>query len=90
MRRWHDAYDKVAAHPGSADADDIRLTVAGKPDGSMPGYSVGDILCGWQSDDGRRRIGLFIENVTDRTYREPGSGVDGVGLNIGLTSSVRL
>jgi hypothetical protein len=55
MRRWHDAYDKVAAHPGSADADDIRLTVAGKPDGSMPGYSVGDILCGWQSDDGRRQ-----------------------------------
>jgi hypothetical protein len=35
-------------------------------------------------------IGLFIENVTDATYREPGSGVDGVGLNIGLTSSVRL
>jgi hemoglobin/transferrin/lactoferrin receptor protein len=88
--RWHDDYDDIATHPSDADADDIRMTVAGNPDGSMPGYGAVDFLCGWHSDDGRRRIGLFIENIADETYREPGSGVDGVGRNIGLTASVRL
>lgn len=88
--RWHDDYNDVARHPSDSDADDIRLTIAGDPDGSMPGYGVVDIMGGWVSDDGKRRIGLFIENVADETYREPGSGVDGVGRNIGVTAGVRL
>jgi hemoglobin/transferrin/lactoferrin receptor protein len=88
--RWHDDYDDVARHPGDADADDIRMTVAGRPDGSMPGYAVVDLLCGWRSDDGNRHIGFFVENLADETYREPGSGTDGVGRSIGITAGVRL
>ena len=56
----------------------------------MPGYAVVDILCGWRSDDGLRTIGVFVENIADKTYREPGSGVDGVGRSIGLTAGIRL
>ena len=88
--RWHADYDKVAAHPSDPDADDIRMTLAGNADGSMPGYAVVDILCGWRSDDGLRTIGVFVENIADKTYREPGSGVDGVGRSIGLTAGIRL
>lgn len=88
--RWHDDYDKVATHPSDADADDIRLTVAGNPDGSMPGYTVVDVMFGWRSDDGNHHIGFFIENIADKTYREPGSGTDGVGRSIGITGRVRL
>jgi hemoglobin/transferrin/lactoferrin receptor protein len=90
LTRWHADYDKVSAHPSDADADDIRMTVAGHPDGSMPGYAVYDILCGWRSTDRNRHIGLFVENLADKTYREPGSGTDGVGRSFGLTAGVRL
>ena len=88
--RWHADYDKVATHPSDADADDVRMTLAGNPDGSMPGYAVYDILGGWRSPDGNRHIGLFVENLADKTYREPGSGTDGVGRSFGLTAGVRL
>lgn len=92
--RWHDTYDDVSKGSpddpdDSGDADDIRLTVAGNPDGSMPGYGVIDLMVGWNSDDGNRSVSLFVENVGDKTYREPGSGVDGVGRNFGVTASVR-
>ena len=87
--RWHDEYDDVATHPSDSDADDIRLTVPGDPDGSMPGYGVVDIMGGWQSDDGKYRVGLFVENVADKTYRVPGSGADGVGRNFGVTAGIR-
>ncbi len=88
--RWHADYDRVATHPSDADADDIRLTIAGNPDGSMPGYAIHDILCGWRSTDGNRHIGLFVENLADKTYREPGSGTDGTGRSFGLTAGLRL
>ncbi len=87
--RWHDEYDEVATHPSNADADDIRLTVPGDPDGSMPGYGVVDIKAGWESDDGKYRIGLFVENIADKTYRTPGSGTDGVGRNFGINAGFR-
>lgn len=87
--RWHDNYDDVATHPSDSDANDIRLTVAGNPDGSMPGYGVVDLIVGWRSDDGNRSVSVFVENMGDITYREPGSGVDGVGRNFGVTASVR-
>ena len=83
--RWHDAYDDVAA----TDAGDVRLTVPGNPDGSLPGYGVLDLIVGWNSEDGRRRINFFIENLGDKTYREPGSGADGVGRNFGMAANVR-
>ena len=89
--RWHDDYDDVATHPSDADADDVRLTVAGNPDGSMPGYGVADLIVSWSDDKHHPGIGVsvFVENLADKTYREPGSGVDGVGRNIGLFASVR-
>lgn len=87
--RWHDDYDDVATHPSDADADDVRLTVAGNPDGSMPGYGVVDLLWGWRNDAGTRHITLVVENIADKTYREPGSGADGVGRSIGLTTGFR-
>lgn len=87
--RWHDDYDDVATHPGDSDADDIRLTVPGNADGSMPGYAAVDLLCGWRSDDGKREVSFFVENIGDRTYRAPGSGTDGAGRSIGTTASVR-
>lgn len=83
--RWHDTYDKVA--PG--DADDVRLTVAGKPDGSMPGYEIFDVMLGWESDDGRVSLSLFIENLADESYREIGSGADAAGRNLGMTAGLR-
>ncbi|MFO8027164.1 MAG: TonB-dependent receptor [Opitutales bacterium] len=92
--RWHDNYDDVSKgspdNPDdNGDGDDIRLTIPGNPDGSMPGYGVVDLLVGWQSDDGNRSVSLFVENIGDTTYREPGSGVDGVGRNFGITASLR-
>lgn len=86
--RWHDTYDDVATHPSDADADDLRLTVAGNADGSMPGYAVVDLVLGWQSTSGKRSVKFFVENVADKTYREPGSGTDGVGRNFGVTARV--
>ena len=56
----------------------------------MPGYTVFDVMCGWQSDDGNRHVGLFLENIADETYRDPGSGVDGVGRSVGVTAGMRL
>lgn len=92
--RWHDNYDDVSRGSpddpdDNGDGDDVRLTVAGNPDGSMPGYGVVDLMVGWQSDDGNRSLSVFVENIGDSTYREPGSGADGVGRNFGITASLR-
>lgn len=83
--RWHADYDDVA----SDDGEDIRLTVAGNPDGSMPGYEVFDVLLGWNSDDAKIRLSVFVENLADETYREVGSGADAPGRNLGVTAGLR-
>lgn len=87
--RWHDDYDDVADDPSDSDANDIRLTVAGSADGSVPGYGILDLQLGWKSEDGLLNFGFFVENVFDKTYREVGSGADGPGRNIGLTAGIR-
>ena len=87
--RWHDTYDQVAEDPTDPDSGDIRLTVAGDATGRMPGYGVLDFQIGWRSEDDRYSVAFFVENILDKTYREPGSGVDGVGRNIGVNASVR-
>ena len=87
--RWHDDYDEVADDPSDSDANDLRLTVAGSADGSLPGYGVLDLQLGWVSDDQLRSITFFVENVFDRTYREVGSGADAPGRNFGVNASVR-
>ena len=48
-----------------------------------------DLVFGWENDLGTRGVSIFVENLADKTYRDPGSGVDGVGRNFGLTASVR-
>ena len=88
--RWHDTYDDVAEDPSDPDSSDIRLTVAGDPDGSMPGYGVVDLQLGWRSEDRKFDVGIFVENILDKTYREPGSGVDGPGRNIGIVAGMRI
>ena len=87
--RWHDDYDDVATDPSDSDSSDVRLTTAGAPDGSMPGYGLVDISGGWQSDDKRRAITLIIENVFNKTYRVVGNGADGPGRNVLLAGQVR-
>jgi outer membrane receptor protein involved in Fe transport len=79
--RWHDAYDKVAA----SDSGDVRLTVPGDTTGAMPGYAVFDLQYGMQfKHDKNWSWNVFAENLLDKTYRIPGSGTDGAGLNLGL------
>jgi outer membrane receptor protein involved in Fe transport len=87
--RWHDDYDDVATDPSDSDASDVRLTVAGNPDGSMPGYAVADLSGGWRSRAGDRELGFFLENLGNITYREPGSGTDGPGRSLGVSGLLR-
>jgi outer membrane receptor protein involved in Fe transport len=37
----------------------------------------------WQLDE-RYRLGLNLDNLTDKNYREHGSGIDARGRNFGL------
>lgn len=80
--RWHDAYDKVATWSGDSDSSDVRLTVPGDATGAMPGYAVFDIRMDWLHSKGKRQFGIGIENIFNKTYREPGSGADGAGRNV--------
>jgi hemoglobin/transferrin/lactoferrin receptor protein len=83
--RWADAYDD----PNPADANDVRHTTAGDPDGSMPGWAVVDVKGGWHTADRRLRIDGGIENLGDKTYRQVGSGTDGAGLNLVVGARLR-
>ncbi|MHC5068518.1 MAG: TonB-dependent receptor, partial [Planctomycetota bacterium] len=78
--RWHAAYDEVALQDGG----DVRLTMAGGDDGSMPGYVVADLGGGWGSADGATVAGVNLENLGNITYREPGSATDGSGFNVAV------
>ena len=83
--RWSHDYDDVAP----TDANDVRMTVAGDADGRMPGYAVIDLKTGWTSEDRTRSVTYGIENLLDETYRDPGSGVDGPGINFVVRASRR-
>lgn len=87
--RWHDAYDDVATSPTDSDANDVRLTVPGYSDGSMPGYAVVDLRIDWPLGKDRA-MALGMENLLNKTYREPGSGTDGAGRNLFAQLSWRL
>jgi hemoglobin/transferrin/lactoferrin receptor protein len=87
--RWHAAYDDIAEDPSDPDSSDVRMTVAGSPDGSMPGYVIWDWSLGWESEDGNRSFQFFMENIWDKTYREVGSGADGPGRNLGVAAQIR-
>ncbi len=84
--RFHDAYDDGDITPG--DAGDVRLTVPGKPDGSVAGFGVLDIAAGWTNRSGRW-LTLPLENVGNKNYRQLGSGTDAPGFNVVLAGGIR-
>lgn len=86
--RWSDVYDD----PAPGDASDTRHTTfaaAGEDPGSMPGYAVLDAKIGWVMPGGKFWVDLTIENFLDHSYREPGSGIDGSGINAILAAGAR-
>lgn len=87
--RWHDTYDKVSTWQGDSDSGDRRLTVPGDVTGAMPGYAVFDLRLDWVNESGRQEWGIGVENIFNKTYREPGSGADGSGRNLFLEASLR-
>jgi outer membrane receptor protein involved in Fe transport len=77
--RWSGAYKEV--NPG--DAADVRHTTFGSADGvpgAMPGYAVLDLKAGWRSPRNGLRVDAAAENLSNVSYREVGSGIDGSGL----------
>jgi len=60
------------------DAEDPRIS----PEGTS-GFVTFNMLFSWQAVSGRE-IGLRLENLADRDFREHGSGIDAPGRNIGF------
>ncbi|MEJ8566598.1 TonB-dependent receptor plug domain-containing protein [Elongatibacter sediminis] len=60
------------------DESDPRIN----PDGT-PGYGTLNVLLGWQADP-RLELGVRLENLGDKRYREHGSGIDASGRSIGF------
>ncbi len=85
--RFHDAYDE--GDITADDADDVRLTVPGNADGTVPGFAVVDLSGGWINNRGDRWVSLTLENLADKTYRQLGSGADAPGFNVALAGGVR-
>lgn len=85
--RFHDAYGSGDVAAG--DADDVRLTIPGRDDGTVPGFGVVDFACGWVNNAGDRWATLTLENLANKTYRQLGSGADASGLNIVLAGGMR-
>jgi outer membrane receptor protein involved in Fe transport len=83
--RWSDAYEDVSPR----DATDARMTIAGDAAGRMPGFGVVDLKVGWRSKDNSRTLTFAVENLLDKTYRDPGSGTDGPGMNFVVSAQTR-
>ena len=75
--------------PTDGDADDVRLTIPGDDDGSMPGFGVVDIKGGWTNESGTQTYQAMIENIGNKTYREIGSGTDSAGFNLVLSAQMK-
>jgi outer membrane receptor protein involved in Fe transport len=60
------------------DASDPRINPLG-----TNGWGTLNFLAGWQVTDSLE-LGLRLQNLGDKNYREHGSGIDGPGRNIGL------
>jgi hypothetical protein len=86
--RWSDIYDEV----GTGDGSDTRHTTAPSSNGipgAMPGYAVVDMMAGWLSSNGKYRVQAGLENISNATYRDVGSGTDGAGINGILSAGAR-
>ena len=60
------------------DVRDPRINAAGSP-----GWLTLNLLARWHYND-RTELGLRLENLADKHYREHASGVDAPGLNAGI------
>jgi outer membrane receptor protein involved in Fe transport len=85
--RFHDPYDTNDVTPD--DATDVRLTVPGDDDGTVPGFSVVDLSGGWISNEEDRWLTMTLENLGNKTYRQLGSGADAPGFNVALAGGIR-
>jgi outer membrane receptor protein involved in Fe transport len=88
-RFWTELYSRFAARQDRLSSGDKRdpripgLTDDPKEDdprAGTPGWFTLNIRAGINVDD-RSKLVLGVENITDRRYREHGSGVDGPGTN---------
>lgn len=66
------------------DANDPRIKPAG-----TPGWGTLNLLASWQFNP-RIEVGLRLENLGDKNYREHGSGIDAPGRNVGLWLDIQL
>ncbi len=62
------------------DFTDARISNTGNSGFTTLNFRTGTTL----DARARHRVGLVVENITDRSYRVLGSGVDGVGFNVVL------
>jgi outer membrane receptor protein involved in Fe transport len=80
-RRWFDVYTWMVARQNRynpLDNIDARF-----PLGGTPGYATFNVRMGTTlGRRGQHRLSLGLENLTDKTYRVLGSGVDGPGFNV--------
>jgi outer membrane receptor protein involved in Fe transport len=60
------------------DAEDPRINPLG-----TPGWGTLNLLLSWQAAS-RAQLGLNLQNLGDKSYREHGSGIDAAGRNLGL------
>ena len=60
------------------DASDPRINPAG-----TPGWVTFNLLLSWQASQ-LLELGLRLENLADKNYREHGSGIDAAGRNLGV------
>ncbi len=64
------------------DASDPRINPAG-----TPGWATFNLLLSWQASESVE-LGLRLENLADKNYREHGSGIDAAGRNLGVWSNI--
>jgi len=60
------------------DTSDPRISPAG-----TSGWATFNLLLGWQASQSLE-LGLRLENLADKNYREHGSGIDAPGRNLGI------
>ena len=69
--------------PRPRDSSDPRID----PDGT-PGWATMNFSLTWQARE-TLELGLRLENLADKQYREHGSGIDAAGRNLGLWVNAR-
>lgn len=86
-RWWAESVATVTGRQDRMSSGD-KLDVERFPPAGTPGYDVYTIRGGWRPNE---RLGLSVamENLTDRDYRTPGSGINEPGRNVWVTAEYR-